>query len=113
MGLGRRADPAPPRAARRGTSLMASPSPSTKPTRSDVPNRTGPPVWDPCLAPIEHFPLPGPKRVRVVEVLATGTNGGAQEHVFGLMSRLDTTHYEGSVVALSAGSAVRKMQRHG
>jgi glycosyltransferase involved in cell wall biosynthesis len=75
--------------------------------------RDGPPVWDPCLAPLEHFPMPGPKRVRVVEILATGTNGGAQEHVFGLMTRLDTTHYEASVVSLSAGSAVRKMQRNG
>jgi glycosyltransferase involved in cell wall biosynthesis len=57
--------------------------------------------------------MPGPKRVRVVEILATGTSGGAQEHVFGLMSRLDTTYYEASVVSLSAGSAVRKLQRHG
>jgi glycosyltransferase involved in cell wall biosynthesis len=72
-----------------------------------------PPSWDPCLAPIEHFPLPGPARVRVVEILATGTNGGAQEHLFGLMSRLDQVHYEASVVSLSAGSAVRKLQRHG
>ncbi len=73
----------------------------------------GGPGWDPCLAPIEHFPLPGPARVRVVEILATGTNGGAQEHLFGLMSRLDQAHYEASVVSLSAGSAVRKLQRHG
>ena len=72
-----------------------------------------PPAWDPCLVPLEHFPMPGPKRVRVVEILATGTNGGAQQHVFGLMTRLDTTHYEASVVSLSAGSAVRKLQRHG
>lgn len=72
-----------------------------------------PPIWDPCLAPVEHFPMPGPKRVRVVEILATGTNGGAQEHVFGLMSRLDATHYEASVVSLSAGSAVRKLERLG
>ena len=57
--------------------------------------------------------MPGPKRVRVVEILATGTSGGAQQHVFGLMTRLDTTHYEASVVSLSAGSAVRKLQRHG
>ena len=74
---------------------------------------SAPPSWDPCLAPVEHFPMPGPKRVRVVEILATGTNGGAQEHVYGLMSRLDTKHYEASVVSLSAGSAVRKLQRHG
>ncbi len=72
-----------------------------------------PPPWDPCLVPIEHFPLPGPKRVRVMEILATGTNGGAQEHVFGLMSRLDATYYDASIVSLSAGSAVRKLQRHG
>jgi len=72
-----------------------------------------PPDWDPCLVPLEHLPMPGPARVRVVEILATGTNGGAQEHVFGLMSRIDTTHYDASVVSLSAGSAVRKLQRHG
>jgi glycosyltransferase involved in cell wall biosynthesis len=73
----------------------------------------GQPTWDPCLVPLEHFPMPGPKRVRVVEILATGTNGGAQEHVFGVMTRLDTTYYEASVVALSGGSAVRKLVRHG
>ncbi len=69
--------------------------------------------WDPCLVPIEHLEMPGPVRVRVVEILATGTNGGAQEHLFSLMSRLDTTHYDASVVALSGGSAVRKLERHG
>ncbi|HEX5823662.1 MAG TPA: glycosyltransferase [Candidatus Limnocylindrales bacterium] len=74
----------------------------------------GPPVsWDPCMTPLEHFPMPGPPRVRVVEILATGTNGGAQEHLFSLLSRLDRTRYEASVVALSAGSAVRKLDRAG
>jgi len=72
-----------------------------------------PPIWDPCLAPIEHLAMPGPARVRVVEILATGTSGGAQEHVFGLMTRVDRTHYDVSVVSLSAGSAVRKLERHG
>ena len=37
-----------------------------------------PPTWDPCLVPLEHIPMPGPPRVRVIEILATGTNGGAQ-----------------------------------
>jgi glycosyltransferase involved in cell wall biosynthesis len=69
--------------------------------------------WDPCMTPLEHFPMPGPPRVRVVEILATGTNGGAQEHLFSLLSRLDKTRYEASVVALSAGSAVRKLERAG
>ena len=72
-----------------------------------------PPTWDPCLVPLEHVPMPGPARVRVIEILATGTNGGAQEHLFSLLTRLDTTYYEASVVALSGGSAVRKLERHG
>jgi glycosyltransferase involved in cell wall biosynthesis len=71
------------------------------------------PAWDPCLIPLEHLEMPGPRRVRVVEVLATGTNGGAQEHLFSLMTRLDSAFYEASVVALSAGSAVRKLERNG
>jgi glycosyltransferase involved in cell wall biosynthesis len=69
--------------------------------------------WDPCLTPIDRKRSTGRPRVRVVEVLATGTNGGAQEHVFGLMSRLDTSRFDASIVALSAGSAVRKLERSG
>ena len=70
VGRPRRADPAPAR-----------------PT--DGPPMTPPLPWDRCLAPMVHAPVPGPDRVRVVQVLATGTNGGAQEHVFNLVSRLD------------------------
>ncbi len=68
---------------------------------------------DRCLTPVERPSLPGGRRIRVVEVLATGTNGGAQEHLYGLVKRMDPTRYDVSVVALSAGSAVRKMQREG
>jgi glycosyltransferase involved in cell wall biosynthesis len=68
---------------------------------------------DPCVAPMVHLPVPGQRRVRVVQVMATGTNGGAQEHVFSLVSRLDREFYDVSVVSLSPGSAVRKMQRAG
>ena len=47
-----------------------------------------------------------PERIRVVQVLATGTNGGAQEHVYNLVSRAWTaTRYDVSVVSLSPGSA--------
>ncbi|HEY0443961.1 MAG TPA: glycosyltransferase, partial [Candidatus Limnocylindrales bacterium] len=74
---------------------------------------TAPTDLDPCLAPVERLPLPGSQRVRVVEVLATGTNGGAQEHLFSLLTRIDRTRYDTSVVALSSGSAVRKLQRAG
>ncbi len=68
---------------------------------------------DPCVAPMVHLPVPGPSRVRVVQVMATGTNGGAQEHVFGLVTRLDPEYYDVSVVSLSPGSAVRKLQHAG
>ena len=68
---------------------------------------------DPCVAPMVHLPVPGPERVRVVQVMATGTNGGAQEHVINLVGRLDREFYDVSVVSLSPGSAVRKLQRAG
>jgi glycosyltransferase involved in cell wall biosynthesis len=69
--------------------------------------------FNPCLETVAR-PVPtGDRRIRVVEVLATGTNGGAQEHLFGLLSRLDPDRYDVSVVSLSPGSAVRKMQRAG
>ena len=71
------------------------------------------PAWDPCLTPVRRSRLPGSRRIRVVEILATGTNGGAQEHLFNLLSRLDASRYEASVVALSDGSAVRKLRRAG
>jgi glycosyltransferase involved in cell wall biosynthesis len=51
--------------------------------------------------------------VRVVEVLATGTNGGAQEHVYSLVSRLDPECYDLRVVSLSHGSSVRRLQKAG
>jgi glycosyltransferase involved in cell wall biosynthesis len=74
---------------------------------------TGQAPFDPCLEPVEHLPLPGPATVRVVEVLATGSNGGAQEHLYSLLTRIDRSRYDTSVVALSGGPAVRKLQRAG
>ena len=68
---------------------------------------------DPCFEPPVRTLLPGAQLVRVVEVLATGTNGGAQEHLYNLVTRMDRTRYDVSVVALSAGSAYRKLQRTG
>ena len=67
----------------------------------------------PMTPPLPCGPLPrahgprrpsrGPDRVRVVQVLATGTNGGAQEHVYNLVSRMDPARYDVSVVSLSNG----------
>jgi glycosyltransferase involved in cell wall biosynthesis len=70
-------------------------------------------AWDPCLSPVRRSPARRRDRIRVVQVMATGTNGGAQEHVFNLVSRMDSSRYDVSVVSLSPGSAVRKLERAG
>src|SRR5664280_366307 len=67
---------------------------------------------EPCQEPIDRRPADG-GRVRVVEVLATGTNGGAQEHVYSLVTRLDRECYDVRVVSLSHGSSVRRLQKAG
>jgi glycosyltransferase involved in cell wall biosynthesis len=69
--------------------------------------------WDPCLTPVDRPDLAAGRRIRVVEVLATGTNGGAQEHLRSLVTRIDKARYDLSIVALSAGSAVRKLVKAG
>jgi glycosyltransferase involved in cell wall biosynthesis len=69
---------------------------------------------DPCYAPVSRLPLPGKRdRIRVVELLATGTNGGAQEHLHNLVTRIDRERYEVSILSLSNGSAVRRLERTG
>jgi len=68
---------------------------------------------DDCVKPKDRPPVPGGAPVRVVEILATGTNGGAQEHVYSLLSRLDRTRYEPTVISLSSGSAERRIARLG
>ena len=65
---------------------------------------------DPCLEVVDRPSLAGGRRIRVVQVLATGTNGGAQEHLYGLVTRMDRTRYDVSVVSLSPGSAVNKLR---
>ena len=74
---------------------------------------TVPGVDDPCFQPVTRLELPGSSRVRVLEILATGTNGGAQEHLFGLLGRMDRERYDVSVVSLSNGSAVRRLAKLG
>ena len=71
------------------------------------------PAWDPCLSPVRRRAARGRERIRVVQVMATGTNGGAQEHVYNLVTRMDASRYDVSVVSLSPGSAVRKLERAG
>jgi glycosyltransferase involved in cell wall biosynthesis len=68
---------------------------------------------DPCVKPTNRPPVPGGRPVRVVELMATGTNGGAQEHVYSLLSRMDRDRYEPTLISLSHGSAERKIARLG
>jgi glycosyltransferase involved in cell wall biosynthesis len=66
----------------------------------------------PCAEPKIRPAIEG-GRIRVVEVMATGTNGGAQEHVFGLVTRMDPARYDVRVVSLSHGSSLRRLQKAG
>ena len=67
---------------------------------------------EPCLD-VEGRQPPEGGRIRVVEVMATGSNGGAQEHVYSLVTRLDRDCYDVRVVSLSHGSSVRRLQKAG
>ena len=52
-------------------------------------------------------------RPRVLQLLATGGNGGAQESYTGLLLRLDRSRYEVRALSLSAGSAVQRLRALG
>jgi glycosyltransferase involved in cell wall biosynthesis len=70
------------------------------------------PVRDPCFD-IPERPSRGGDRIRVVELLATGSGGGAQEHVYSLVSGLQRDRYDVEVVSLSEGGATRRMRAAG
>ena len=52
--------------------------------------------------------MPDGERVGVVELVATGSNGGAQEHVASLLAGIDRSRYDVRVISLADGSAVRR-----
>lgn len=52
-------------------------------------------------------------RPRVLQLLATGGNGGAQESYTGLLLHLDRSAYEVRALSLSKGSAVQRLRRLG
>lgn len=74
---------------------------------------TAPLITDPCLDQPIRAPLNGGRRIRVVQLVATGSNGGAQEHVWSLLERLDRSRYDLSVISLSDGAAVRRFRALG
>ena len=67
---------------------------------------------DPCRD-IPERPLDPTERIRVVQVLASGGNGGAQEHLSSLLARLDPSRYEAHTVSLTDGSTVRRLRGAG
>jgi glycosyltransferase involved in cell wall biosynthesis len=71
------------------------------------------PLNEPCADNISHRPPLAGGRVKVVQVMATGTNGGAQEHVYSLVTRMDPDRYDVRVVSLSHGSSVRRLEKAG
>lgn len=52
-------------------------------------------------------------RPRILQLLATGGNGGAQESYTGLLLRLDRSRYDVRALSLSAGSAVSRLRALG
>jgi len=52
-------------------------------------------------------------RPRLLQLLATGGSGGAQESYTGLLLRLDRTRYEVRALSLSAGAAVQRLRALG
>ena len=70
------------------------------------------PFAGPCH-PLPVRAVPRRESVAVVEVVATGGVGGAQQHVASLVSRLDRQRFRPHVVFLSDGPAVSRVERTG
>jgi len=74
---------------------------------------TKPKAGERCGGRAPVGPLPDGTRLRVVQLLATGTNGGAQESVVSTVLRLDPSRHETHVISLSHGSTMARLQRLG
>jgi glycosyltransferase involved in cell wall biosynthesis len=70
-------------------------------------------VREPCFEVPARPARSDRDRVRVIELLATGSSGGAQEHVFSLVSNLPRDRYDVEIVSLSDGAAVRRLRAAG
>lgn len=66
---------------------------------------------EPCTGRTPAGPLPDGSRIRVLQLLATGTNGGAQESLVNTVLRLDGSRHDVHVVSLSHGSTVKRLER--
>ena len=66
---------------------------------------------EPCTGRTPAGPLPDGSRIRVLQLLATGTNGGAQESLVNTVLRMDSSRHDVHVVSLSHGSTVKRLER--
>jgi glycosyltransferase involved in cell wall biosynthesis len=71
------------------------------------------PVRDPCFEIPRRSAAANGERIRVLEVLATGSGGGAQEHVYSLVTELPRDRYDVQVVCLTEGRATRRLRAAG
>ncbi len=67
----------------------------------------------PCADLPPRPSLVADQRIRVTQVLATGSNGGAQEYVRSLVQRMDPRRYDVDVVSLTDGPTIRRMTASG
>lgn len=89
------------------------------PTPTPTPARTRPPDHEAAIAGAEYlrhrrvYRSRGHERPRILQLLATGSTGGAQESYTGLLLGLDRARYDVRALSLSAGSAVQRLRRLG
>ena len=83
------------------------------PLRSRAPDHEGAIASAPYLRHRRIHRSRSHPRPRVLQLLATGGNGGAQESYTGLLLRLDRSAYEVRALSLSSGSAVQRLRRLG
>jgi glycosyltransferase involved in cell wall biosynthesis len=70
-------------------------------------------IREPCFDIPERPARGSAERIRVVELLATGSSGGAQEHVYSLVTGLQPDRYDVEIISLTDGSAVRRLRAAG
>jgi len=74
---------------------------------------TAPSLIDPCFEVPARPPLGDDGRISVVQLIATGSNGGAQEATWSLVRGMDPARYDVELVSLGDGPSVRRFERAG
>jgi glycosyltransferase involved in cell wall biosynthesis len=108
--MGAERDLAPPHGPSAHHSGAHAPAHAPNQAAAHAPDR---PLGEPCAEAVAKRPPIEGGPVRIVEVMATGTNGGAQEHVYSLVTRMDRGRYDVRVVSLSHGSSIRRLEKAG